>query len=780
MSQDDRGAEGAPSVNAGSGGYPPEPVWAPTADPDITLDLPPRLRLRPLGGRSLSRWLAAALVVLALAIVIPTVLLARSGGGSTSTVVVPSGCDVQGSPCQVTQTFMGDYTAGKYEAMYQLVSQASIARFGTAAILHNAYKDAHDYIVNRTQALLQAAQVYSVTASIAGQHVTGANSATVAVHVVMQTIRVGTITQDVVVPLAREHGHWLVNWSPGLVFAHLDDPADPQYQRLLHLFVFNGHRGSILDGAGNVLAQDDTIKVIGIVPGQIKDAAVLLKTLATDLDYTADQLTALYAGHGASEFVQVRSVTQQTYAGIAADLAPLVGAGVQVNDGVGRVYPYGADTAAVTGYVAPVSDQDLINDSAHYYEPNDVVGRDGVEAWADLQLRPLKGGELDIVPVNADGTLGQAAYTTARRAPADGADVHTTINLKLQQKAIADMRATQKASGSVVLDPTTGEVLVLASTPIYDPNDFSLGFTPNQAARFNALDHPYLNRAVAGAYPTGSVMKVTTLAAALEAGIPSDRIFNCPGSWQVPGSTDVRIDDAPTGHGMITDLKALAASCDVVFWQISAELFAKDRNLLPNMAKAMGYGATTGIVGLPSGVESAGNVSVPDSPGTAANLGIGQGDFKATPLQLAMVAQAIANNGQRMQPRLVTSVVSTTSQALASYPAKPLNKLPLTADHLAILQAAMLGPTTDPTGTAYFDFGHFSVRVAGKTGTSESGQSLAHALFICYAPASPVGGPAVTPVIAVGVVVELAGGTGEQFAVPIAKDLVETALGVTS
>jgi penicillin-binding protein 2 len=125
-------------------------------------------------------------------------------------------------------------------------------------------------------------------------------------------------------------------------------------------------------------------------------------------------------------------------------------------------------------------------------------------------------------------------------------------------------------------------------------------------------------------------------------------------------------------------------------------------------------------------------------------------------------------------------VVSTTSQALASYPAKPLNKLPLTADHLAILQAAMLGPTTDPTGTAYFDFGHFSVRVAGKTGTSESGQSLAHALFICYAPASPVGGPAVTPVIAVGVVVELAGGTGEQFAVPIAKDLVETALGVTS
>jgi penicillin-binding protein 2 len=764
-------------------GGPPEspgapPIWSAPVDPDITLDLPPSEHVGQ--GRRITRWLAVGLVLVALAIAIPGVLLTRgSGASSTTTATLPPGCEIQGSPCQMAQAYMTAYTAGKYDAAYQFVAQAAITRFSAPAILRTNYKDAHDYIVNRTQALLGEAEVYAVTAKVGGQTVTGKNSATVSVHVVMETIRTGEIAQDLHLPFVSEKGHWLLNWSPGLIFKNLDDPADPRYQRLLHLFLYDAPRGKILDRDGHALANDEAVKVIGIVPAEIKNESALLQTLGNDLDYTPDQLKGVYQHRNATEFVQIRTVTLATWQHVAGDVTPLIGAGVQVRDGTARVYPYGADAAAITGYVAAVSDQDLINDSAHYYEPTDLVGRDGIEGWADARLRPVKGGELDIVPLNADGSYGDPAYTLGRRVPAAGADVHTAINLALQQKAMADMRAQQHSSGTVALDPTTGEVLVLASNPMYDPNDFSLGFTPNAAARLNALDHPYLNRAVAGTYPIGSVGKVTVLAAAMESGIPDTQNWNCPGSYLVPGSSTPRIDDVPSGHGNITDIRALAVSCDVVFWQISVNLFGKDPHLWYNMAHSLGYGARTQITGLSDGVEATGNVTLPDSPGAAANVAVGQGDFTATPIQLASVAQAIANNGQRLQPRLVTSVVGTDGQAQVTFAPRKLNDLAISAGHLTSLQAAMLGPTTAPGGTAYDDFGTFSVRVAGKTGTAEAepAGSLPDSLFTCYAPASPVGGPPVTARIAVGAIVANSG-LGEQFAVPISKDLIKLMMGV--
>lgn len=760
-----------PVPGAGAGVSP-----ATSVDPDTTQVLPARLRPRP--PRRPPRGRALALIALAVVAIVGSVLYLRPGTSTSGS----GGCDEPGSPCQVATAYLAAFTTGKYDAMYALVSNASQTRFGDKTILAGNYSDAHDYIVNRTDGLLQQAGVYSVVATPGDVLVKSATAASVPAHIVMQTIRVGTITQDNTLPLVREAGHWRVSWSPGLVFAHLDDPADPHYQRRLHLFALDGQRGRILDRDGNVLAKNDTVYVVGVVPNQIKDEAHLLQVLATDLEFTPDQVKRLYQSRNPSEFVAVRTITQQMYNKVGPDLTALRGVGVDVRQSIGRIYPYGVDAGPVTGYVAPVSDQDLVNDSAHYYEAGDTIGRAGIEAWAEQKLRPGKGGELDIVPLNSDGSLGAPAYTIGRHAGSDGDDARTTISSAAQQKAMADMRAQHHSSGVAALDPATGEVLVLASNPFYDPNQFSLGFTPNQSAALNALDHPYVNRAVSGAYPIGSVFKVTTLATGLEGGIPTSQIFGCAGTFQIPGTTTTLHDWQPAGHGSINEVKGLAVSCDVVFWQIGVALNAKDPHLLPNMAKAFGYGAPTGIVGLPADVDNAGIVPDPEwlqqnghccwSVVDAVNLAIGQGYFQATPLQIGAAAAAVANNGQRMQPRLVTAIVAPDGQTAASYPPTPVGKLPISPDHLAVLQAAMLGTTSDPQGTAYGVLGAFPVRVAGKTGTSESGSPAPHSLFMCYAPASPLGGPSVAPRIAVGSIVERSG-FGEEFAVPIAKDIMQ-------
>lgn len=772
----------------------PEPDDAPTVpalpaqDVYATQDLPEALRPKPpREPRVTSPLVKVVLALLAIAVVSGLAFYARAASQSGDTSL-PPGCQDQNSPCHIAYNYLVDYTSGKYEAMYQFVSNASKTRFSDNAILAGNYANAHDYIINRTQSLLDEAEVYSVQATPGDQRFTGKSSAVVPVHIVMQTIRVGTITQDISIPLVLEQGHWRVNWSPGLVFAQLNDANDPQYLRRLHLFVFDGHRGRILAGDGKVLADDETVYTIGVVPGQIKNEQTMLQTLAKDLDFTPSQITQLYQKAGASDFVPVRTVSQAMYTTIQPNLAPLQGAGVDVHQSIKRVYPFGVDTAAVTGYVAAVSDQDLINDSDHYYEANDVLGRAGVEDWAERWLRPVKGGELDIVPLNPDGTFAAASYTLARRAPADGADVRTTINVALQQRAMADMRKAPHPSGTAALDPTTGAVEVLASYPIFDPNDFSLGFTPNESARFQALDHPYLNRAVQSAYPIGSAFKVTTLAAALESGIPTDQVFDCEGTFQVPGQPTPLHDWLPQGHGKLTETVALAESCDVVFWQIGVTLNARDPNLLPTTAKAFGYGSKTGIVGLSSDDETAGLVPDPAwlqqtqnagwSPVDAANLAIGQGFFQATPLQMAAASAAVADSGQRLQPRLVASVIQPDGQTVFSSSVKVVGTLPLSADHLAVLQAAMLGPTTDPRGTSYKVFGQFPILVAGKTGSAESGSASPHAVFMAYAPASPLSGAPVTPRIAMATLIENQG-HGADFAAPIVKDMMATFFGVS-
>jgi penicillin-binding protein 2 len=795
-------------------GSPPASIWLDEA----TVDLPPealaklhqkapaqRTPRRPTivgasphatGWRRPPLWaylLTTALVIavvagVAYAIIGPTV---RQNIGVNDI----NGC-APASPCQVANSYLAAYTGGKYTALYGLTSSASRARFSNPAILHAAakyqlnpadYSSAQDYITRRTQGIVAQAAVYGMSATLGAVKKVNATHVTFPARIIMRSVSLGDVAVDITVPLTLERSGgqsaWRVDWSPSLIFPQLDDPADSNYTHLVRLTTLSANRGTIFSSDGQALAIDETVDVVGVVPAKMTDANAVSQAFVKALDLTPAEVSAAYQGKDANTFWPVRTITPTLYAQVSAALNM---PGIQTQQATGRVYPFGTVTAPVTGYIGQVDPTEIATDASHYYQSGDVVGRAGVEQWGEQYLRPTKGGTLDIRSRNADGSDGPVIATIAQRAAQNGENITTTIDLGAQTAAMTTLANQQGHSGgAVALAPATGDVLAMASYPIYDPNDFSLGFTANEQARFNALNSPYLNRATMAADPTGSIFKLVTLSADLEHGIGASQVFTCTGTYQVPGENHLRYDDKATGHGQITAPDAIGPSCDVVFWTSAVMLNQQDPNILPTVAKGFGLGAPTGMIGLPAGEDNPGLVPDPAwlktnknatwTPTDAANLGIGQGFFEATPAQIAMLTAEIANNGVRMRPRLVTKVVDTNGLTTSTFAPQKAGVAPLSAANLQVVQVAMLGPIYAPDGTSNGAFLGYPVTVAGKTGTAESGQPNPHAWFVCYAPASKLSGPPATPQIAVATLVEYSG-LGDTFAAPVSKAIMSAYL----
>jgi penicillin-binding protein 2 len=723
--------------------------------------------------------MVTALLLVAL-VVSGTYLTFRSPGGANSTL---SNCTTSNTPCQVTIAYLVAYTGGQYDDLYALTSNASHLHFTNPLILNHHYKDARDYIIKLTQSTLSEAEIYSISDTIDNAIQTSDTTATVPAHIVMRSARVGTITQKISIPLVKENGDWRIDWSPGLIFSKLNDPvADPYYRRRVVLTPLGGPRGTIYDSQGNVLAEDEIVYQIGIVRDQISNESELESTLSTDLDLTPAEIAGMYADQPADAFVPIRTITPMLYQKIGAAVSSLPG--VEVRTTMGRVYPYGEATAAITGYVSPITQAELRADTSHYYDNGDLVGREGIEAWGEQYLRPVKGGTLDIDNVNANGTNGREVYRIASQQAGPGQNIETTISIAEQ---LATMSALVKsahghAGSAIALDPTTGDVLAMASTPTYDPNNFSLGLTPTALAGMNALDHPYLNRATEAAYPIDSVFKPVTLAAAISNGVSPNDSFTCTSTFQVPGEATPRQDINPPCQGSFTLPEALASSSDVIFWEAGVLLNNQDPDILPGVTRAFGYGSKTGIVGLPSAEESPGFVPTPQTvqqqgqtwtPGDAADLAVGQGEFQATPLQVAAVSAALGNGGRRMQPILVSQVISSTGKTVVQFKPRQIGTLSLSANNLAIVQAAMAAATATPGSTSYSEFHAFPVRVAGQTGTAPSGKGSPYAVSAVCAPAPPAAGQTAQPEIAAAVTIEYIG-AGQSFAAPVTVAMLQS------
>lgn len=386
----------------------------------------------------------------------------------------------------------------------------------------------------------------------------------------------------------------------------------------------------------------------------------------------------------------------------------------------------------------------------------------------------------DFLAGDAAELLPQTLTDLILGRPKQGATIVTTLVPEIQRAAEEAAAAEPGDVAIAALDPATGDVLAMVSEPSYDPNLLA-SQDPKVVRRtwkeLNAdPDKPLVSRASDELFPPGSTFKLVTASAALQNG------FGPQSLWPNPNELDLPLTDATiqnfggstcSGGSRITLADALRQSCNVVFGEVGLELGA---DKLAEQARLYGFTAEPGEDLVPfdipwtSGVFPAPETFVQRTPAIAISA-IGQQDVAANPLQMALVAAAIANDGVQMQPRLVTEARDPSGRVIAEFDPQEFSR-PLSPQNAATLTQMMVSVVDNGTGTAARIPG---VTVAGKTGTAQHGEGAApHAWFVSFAPAE-------VPEVAVAVIV-LDGGslgseaTGGQVAAPIAKAVLEAAL----
>jgi penicillin-binding protein 2 len=557
-------------------------------------------------------------------------------------------------------------------------------------------------------------------------------------------------------------------------------------------------RGLILDRHGVVLADNMPAFNVELIREQVGDTKALDATLAQLVGIgllRGDEIGNIRRTillHKVYESVPIKlSLNEEEMARFAVHRYQF--SGVDIRSRLARHYPLREMGVHAIGYVSAINEQDLKQIDSAEYAGTSLIGKLGVEGAYEQQLHGKPGfREIEVNaagrPVDKQGGYASELHT---RAPVAGEDLILGMDAKVQK--VAEEALVGKRGSVVALDPKTGDIIALASTPGFDPNDFVRGLSVAQyAALSNNIDVPLLNRALRGAYPPGSTVKPLYALAAQHYGILTpEHVEYCPGYFTLPGSSNKYRDDKV--HGSLDMRHAISESCDVYFYRL-ADKMGIDR--MHAFMSAFGYGELTGI-DIPG--EKPGLYASPEwkrrvfkrkadqvwFPGESISMGIGQGPITVTPLQQAHIAAEIAERGKIIAtPRLVAATRApgsvTVVQRNPSF-SKPVDMA--TDDQWSVIYDGMIGAVTQPGATAYLAFLGARYKLAGKTGTAQvvtvkqtestkhkeaDERKREHAWFIAFAPVDD-------PKIAISVLVEN-GGFGGSTAGPIARKVLDTYL----
>lgn len=548
-------------------------------------------------------------------------------------------------------------------------------------------------------------------------------------------------------------------------------------------------RGLIYDRQGILLADNQPTFSVTLLREEVRDMEETLTALAELIEVSERDIERfhlrLQQRRRPYESVPLRfRLTEEEIAKISVNYHLLPG--VQVEADLIRYYPYGESLAHVVGYVGRINERDLQTLDPVKYAGTNYLGKLGVERFYE----PILHGNVGSRKVETNAR-GRVLRILEQNDPAPGADIKLSLDLKLQQ--FTEKLLEGRRASVVALDPKTGGILALVSTPAYDPNLFVMGIsnTDYDALR-DDVDLPLFNRAVRGGYPPGSTIKPIIAMAAIDSGtVRADYTIWDPGYYQItPGGRRYR-DWRRGGHGRVNMNLAIAQSVDTWFYDVGHRM---GNEPMARYMRMFGFGEITtldtpeAIRGvLPTVDWKRGSIGEPWYPGDSVNMSIGQGFMVATPLQLAVAANVLANRGKWQQPRLLMGVIEETDEGELLTLPDLVNEHPVPDDVVVkhpefwdpIIQG-MVDVMHGPTGTARRVGQGMEYTMAGKTGTAQvvaipddgrykpeelSERHHDHALFIAFAPVDD-------PQIAIAVVVENGGG-GSSVAAPIARKVVD-------
>ncbi len=586
-----------------------------------------------------------------------------------------------------------------------------------------------------------------------------------------------------------------------------DEYAELATENRIRLDPAPARRGVIYDRFGQKLASNKRNFYVMVVPEEVDDLQSTVERISRYIPLSDRKKRQI--------LVQARSQARFVPVPVADDLswedfskinvhAPEF-KGVYAEVGELRSYPMGAAFAHTIGYVARPNREELDNVVAEeiarlnidpqnvaavrgirsrmqriYRHPDMRLGRQGIEQFAESYLRGSPGFSREAV--NAAGRVVER-LDSSDVAPKDGGDIVLSFDAEIQKFAIN--RFGDEAGSAVVMDIRTGELIAMASTPAFNPNDFVSGISQ---AKYNLLleneKSPLYHKAYDGLYPPGSTFKMVVGAAALEAGVvtPQERIYCGGKTWF--GGRDFYCWKRG-GHGAMDLHTGIQKSCDVYFYEVARRVGVQK---IADMARRFGIGHVyeLGLTGGAKGVVpdpawKAENLREPWYEGETLNYGIGQGYLTTSPLQLAVMTARIAREDHAHTPNLfVGGMAPPESNA-------PVFELP-DQEIVQRLRNGMFAVTSEAGGTAMRagDVGN-GKRLAGKTGTAQvrrittaeratgvlKNEALPwrfrdHALFVSYAPADD-------PKYVCVVVVDHGGG-GSSTAAPIARDIMEETL----
>ncbi len=545
-------------------------------------------------------------------------------------------------------------------------------------------------------------------------------------------------------------------------------------------------RGNILDRNGIVLAENRTNFRLEITPKLVPDLEETLERLALLVPYSSEDLERFHEERRINRRgprrlgpVPLRfSLSGEEVARFEVNRHQFPG--VSIENRQTRHYPLHNLTAHLIGYIGRINESELQQIDPIRYRGTEHIGKTGIEHYYEELLHGTPG-----VRQVESNVIGRTIRVLEETPPTPGDDLFLTVDSKLQ--AIADEAMGNHRGAVVAIQPKTGEVLAMLSKPSFNANLFVNGISRNdyQVLR-SSTERPLFNRFLRGQYPPGSTIKPLVALAGLETGhIHADESTFCKGWYQIKGYKHRYRDWKKRGHGDTNLDKAIVESCDVYFYSLA---FRMGIDVINEYLAQFGFGVASGadITGeqagvLPSREWKEVNREQPWYPGETLSVGIGQGFFTVTPLQLSSAIATLANQGQRMQPHLLYATRGTGSSTPQLQPHQPLEQIPIREQsHWDQVHDSMRRVVHSKRGTAKRIGKRSQYTIGGKTGTAQvytikqgdkyDEESLPehlrdHALFVAFAPLED-------PEIAIAVIVEN-GGHGGSVAAPIAKQVMD-------